>query len=307
MPSFELTILGTSSSQPAFGRFPTCQILQCGNNMYMIDCGEASQIQLSKFNIKRSKIKVIFISHLHGDHIYGLPGVITSFMHYNRKDDLTIIGPHGIQYYVEASLAASQAHIGFTINFKEYDTTVSQQVHSDEKLSVMSVPLNHGIPTMGFLFKENVHYRKLDKSKIEFWNLDFEEMKLLKSGQDISREDGTKIYVNEVCLPKNEPVTYAFISDTKYDESIIDYVQNVDVLYHETTYLHDMDLEALQRFHSTSTQAATIAKMANAGKLITGHYSSRYKSLHEFEEECKSVFENTILGMEGLNVIIDQK
>jgi ribonuclease Z len=304
MPDFELTILGTSSSQPAFGRFPSCHILQCGNNIYMIDCGEGSQMQLSKYHIKRSKIKTIFITHLHGDHIYGLPGVVTSFMHFNRQDSLTIIGPHGIKYYIEASLQASKAMLGFDLIVQEYDASVHQSLYIDEKINVQSIPLVHNIPTMGFLFREQVNYLRLDKNFIANLDLSFDEMKALKNGEDIVYKNELTIKSTDACLPKNKGVTYAYLSDTAYNEDVVSYIQDTDVIYHETTYLKDMNEEATARMHSTSIQAATIAKKANVGTLICGHYSSRYKSIDLFEEECKSVFPNTILGKEGLSLKI---
>jgi ribonuclease Z len=304
MPDFELTILGTSSSQPAFGRFPSCHILQCGNNLYMIDCGEGSQMQLSRFHIKRSKIKTVFISHLHGDHIYGLPGVITSFMHFNRQEPLTIIGPYGIRFYIEASLQASKALLGFDLDIHEYDAAIHQQMYTDEKIDVLSIPLLHNIPTMGFLFKEQVNYLRLDKNFIQNLDLSFDEMRALKNGEDILYKDGQTIKSEEACLPKNKGVTYAYLSDTAYNEDVVPLIKDVDVIYHETTYLHDMHTEATARLHSTSIQAASIAKMANVGTLICGHYSSRYKSIEQFENECKSIFPNTILGKEGLSLKI---
>jgi ribonuclease Z len=303
MPNFELTILGTSSSQPAFGRFPTCQILQCGNNLYMIDCGEGSQIQLSKYSIKRAKIKVIFISHMHGDHVYGLPGVITSFMHYNRKDELIIVGPNGIKLFVDSCLAASQAHLGFPLTIQEFDTTSSQTLYSDTAVNVSSIPLYHGIPTMGFLFTEIVNYRRLNKAFISSLQLSHDEMKDLKKGIDVHRPDGKIVRSEDACLPINLPMKYAFLSDTSYNESVVPIIQNATVIYHETTYLQDMESEASARFHSTTLQAATIAKKANVGKLICGHYSSRYKSIDAFEQECRSIFTESYLGYEGLTML----
>ncbi len=307
MPDFELTILGTSSSQPAFGRYPSCQILQCGSDIYMIDCGEGSQMQLSNYHIKRSKIKAIFISHLHGDHIYGLPGVVTSFMHFDRKEKLLLIGPKGLKYYIESSLAASQAKLGFSLEIQEYDPTISQVVLHDSNIKVTSIPLKHNIPTMGYLFTEEVNYLRLNKNFIRTLDLSHEEMKALKNGKDILYQDGNLIRSADACLPKNEGMSYAYISDTAYNESILPLIENVDVMYHETTYLNDMQEEAAARMHSTSVQAATIASKAKAGKLICGHYSSRYKFIEQFETECKSIFADTILGIEGLNMQITKK
>ncbi len=299
MNAFELTLLGTSSSQPAFDRFPTSQVLRYHNDLYLIDCGEGTQIQLSRYKIKRNQIKTIFISHLHGDHIFGLPGVVTSFLHYSRKEPLLIIGPVGIRQFVDTCLGLSQAQLNFELNIAEYDASVSQTVYTDGNLEVKSLPLSHRLPTMGYLFKERIQERNLDVQKLPIYRLSVDEMKTLKTDRAVIRSNGQRVEPDEVCLPKTALRTYAFLSDTVFLPSIVDEIKGVDVLYHETTYLNDMEKEAILRQHSTSGQAAEIAKRAQAGLLITGHYSSRYKLLDAFLTECSEIFPNTRLGREG--------
>ncbi|MBK7007884.1 MAG: ribonuclease Z [Saprospiraceae bacterium] len=299
MNDFELTLLGTSSSQPAFGRFPTSQILRYHNDLYMIDCGEGTQIQLSQFKIKRNLIGVIFISHLHGDHIFGLPGVITSFLHYSRTTPLHIIGPIGIKKYVDTCIELSGSQLNYVLNVTEFDANIAQTLYEDRYLSVRSLPLKHRLPTMGFIFEEQPQPRKLRPEKIEMFGLSHQEIKTLKADQTVVREDGITLHPDEFNYPKSRPRRYAFLSDTIYDPSLVEAIREVNVVYHETTYLNDMEKEALMRMHATSLQAANIAAAAHAGMLITGHYSSRYKDISAFETECRTIFENTQLGLEG--------
>lgn len=299
MNTFELTLLGTSSSQPAFGRFPTSQILRYHNDLYMIDCGEGCQIQLSQYKIKRNLIGVIFISHLHGDHIFGLPGVITSFLHYSRTAPLHIIGPFGIKKFVDTCIQLSGSQLNYTLIVTEFDATLSQTLYEDRNLCVKSLPLQHRLPTMGYIFEEKPQFRKLRPEKIELFRLSHQEIKTLKADQPVTREDGSILQPDEFNYPKSRPRRYAYLSDTIYDPSLVDAIKDVNVVYHETTYLSDMEKEAQNRMHATSWQAASIAAAANAGMLITGHYSSRYKDLSAFETECRTLFENTQLGLEG--------
>lgn len=299
MKEFELTLLGTSSSQPAFDRFPTSQVLRYNNDLYLIDCGEGTQIQLSRYKIKRNAIKAIFISHLHGDHIFGLPGVITSFLHYSRKSPLLIVGPVGIKAFVESCLGLSQAQLNFDLHIQEFDAGEPNLVFEDHNLTVTSLPLQHRLPTMGYLFTEKEQERKLDIKKLPIYRLTVEEMKSLKKDMPVHRYPDLQITPDEVCLPQPKLRTYAFLSDTVFLPSIVPSIAGVDVLYHETTYLNNMEKEAVLRQHATAGQAAEIARSAGVGMLITGHYSSRYKSLDDFLVECKAVFLNTRLGVEG--------
>ena len=293
-----MTLLGTSSSQPAFDRFPSSQILRYNNDLWMVDCGEGTQIQLTRYKIRRNKIKAIFISHLHGDHLYGLPGVITSFLHYSRTESLKIIGPIGIRAYLDACLGVSESMLNFDLVIEEYDATIARQVYDDHHLEVWSVPLKHRIPTMGFVFREKESDYCLIPEKISELSLTHEEMKALKKGSSIRRQELT-IAPADVCYERLKPRSYAYLSDTVYDEGVIPAIKGVDLLYHETTYLSELTKEAIHRMHSTTTQAATIALKAEVGRLIIGHYSSRYRSLDGFENECRDVFSASFLGVEG--------
>ncbi|MBK8700994.1 MAG: ribonuclease Z [Saprospiraceae bacterium] len=305
MKAFELTLLGTSSSQPAFGRFPSSQLLQYDNHYFMIDCGEGIQIQLSRYKIKRNRINTIFISHLHGDHIYGLPGVVTSFLHHQRSEPLRIIGPIGIKAYLETCLGLSEVHLAFRLEIEEKDATRGGIIYENERIMVSAIPLKHRIPTMGFLFTEKEVFYRLIPEKIIAFDLSHEEMHMLKSGKTVFRSEGEPgITPSDVCHPLAKLRSYAYISDTIYDQSVVPIIQGVDVLYHETTYLKDMEKEAIDRMHATSEQAANIASLAGAGRLITGHYSSRYRSIQEFETECREIFTATFLGMEGMVIKI---
>lgn len=299
MSDFEVTLLGTSSSQPSHGRFPTSQLVRYDESLYMIDCGEGTQIQLLNLKVKRNRIKVIFISHLHGDHIFGLPGLVTSFMHFSRKEPLTIIGPIGLKNFLETCIQASASVIGFELTIKEVDANVSQLIYTDNLMDVFSVPLKHRIPTMGFCFKENLLKFKINPLKIEQYNIKYQMIKQLKSGLDVVLDDGYVLTPQEACFPKLKARSYFFLSDTVYDETLIPIIEHAELIYHETTYLKDMNAEALERKHSTTEQAAWIAKKANVGEMIIGHYSSRYKDLKFFELECKAIFPNTKLGIEG--------
>ena len=299
MSDFEVTLLGTSSSQPSHGRFPSSQIVKYDETLYMVDCGEGTQIQLLNFKVKRNRIKAIFISHLHGDHIFGLPGLVTSFMHYSRVDPLLIIGPFGIKSFIENSLATSESGLQYELIIKEYDANISQQVYSDDLIDVTSIPLKHRIPTIGFSIKENLTKFKINPKKIEEFGLKYHAIKQLKGGERFTLENGYVVTPEEACFPKKNARRYVYLSDTVYDESLIPHIENAELIYHETTYLNDMKEAALERMHATSGQAATIAKKANVGELIIGHYSSRYKDVRVFEKECREVFPNTKLGVEG--------
>lgn len=299
MADFEITLLGTSSSQPSHGRFPSSQLVKYDETLYMIDCGEGTQIQLLHFRVKRNRIKVIFISHLHGDHIFGLPGLITSFMHYSRVDPLHVIGPFGIKLFLETCIQTSASEIGFDLIIQEVDAAQYQTVYADSLITVDALPLKHRIPTMGFIVKENLEKYKINPLKIEEYGLKYHMIKALKNGDDVVLEDGRVVTREEACFPKQKARRYVYLSDTVYDEDLIPYIEKAELIYHETTYLKDMNETAMERMHSTTEHAALIAQKADVGELIVGHYSSRYKDVRFFETECRELFPATFLGIEG--------
>ncbi len=304
---FELTILGCNSAIPAFDRFPTAQILQVDRQLYLIDCGEGTQIRLGQFSIRKNKINQIFISHLHGDHIFGLIGLLTSFSLGGREKPLDIFSPKGLQEIIEVQIQHSGSHLSYSLNFHEVDTTVSKLVFEDDLVEVHNIPLIHRVPTSGYLFREKQSALNIRSEKIEEFNISVEQIIKIKKGADLKMPDGTVIANNDLVLPPWHKRSFAFCSDTLYNETIIPIIDQVDLLYHETTFLHEKLEQAKYTKHTTARQAGMIAKAAQVGQLITGHYSSRYDDVTPLVKEAQSVFPNTIAGMDGERYEVMQK
>lgn len=295
--TYEVTILGVNSALPVKGRHPSCQVVNYNEHCLMIDCGEGSQSQLSKYKIKRSKISDIFISHMHGDHVFGLPGLLTSYSLLHRTYPLTVHGPIGIKTFLETIFRISESRFGFDLHIQEYDAAVSHDflLHG---LRVHMFPLQHRIPTLGFRFTEESPQSNIDKSAIEKYSLTTAEILAAKAQKNIERADQMIAWQDVVeQLPVRR--SYAYVSDSIYDLSLVPHLHGVSTLYHETTYLDDMKYMAESRGHSTIGQAADIAKRANVGQLITGHYSSRYQDLEPFVEQGQKVWPHVVLGEEG--------
>lgn len=303
---FEVTILGCNSSHPTLDRMLTSQLLNINGSSYLIDCGEGTQTQMSKFKVKRNNIKAVFISHFHGDHLYGLPGFITSFLHFSRTKPLLVFGPEGLKRYLDTVFEISHVHLDFELIIIETDVNKSSIIYSDELIEVHNFALSHRIPTQGFYFKEKLNEYQIKNEAIPKYNLNFEEIRTLKSGKDIKRNDEITITVDETCLPPPIPRSYAFMSDTSPLDKIPTCLVDVGVLYHETTYLHDLAEISIERGHSTTLQAANFAKKINCRTLIVGHYSSRYSEIKLFEAECRPIFENTIAAYDGMKLDISQ-
>ena len=298
--SLKLTILGCHSATPRTSAHPTAQLLEIQNRYFLIDCGEGTQVQLRKHKIKFSKIKHIFISHLHGDHVFGLIGLISTFRLLNRETELHVYGPKGIKEFIVTQLRISESHAGYPIQFHELSSTESELIYEDKKVAVYTIPLNHRVYTNGFLFKEKIGERKLNIAEIKKYpEIEICDYQNLKNGKDFVLKNGDTISNKKLTTAPNKPESYAFCSDTSYKESIVPIIKNVDLLYHEATFLEDKIDLAKTTKHSTAKQAAKIAKQANVGKLIIGHYSSRYKSIKPFKTEAKEIFSNTELAVEG--------
>lgn len=266
---------------------------------FLIDCGEGTQLQLKKHHIKSQKIDNIFISHLHGDHYYGLIGLISSLHLYGRTKDLNIYGPPGLGEIITVNLKHSQTFLNYKVNMHEWTPGESELLFESPNITVHSFPLNHRIACSGFVFKEKPKKRRIDKKKLEPEITPLMILKL-KSGEDILYEDGTVRYSSAAYTLDPAPsVSYAFCSDTKYDESIIPYIEGIDMLYHESTFMNDMKERAEMTYHSTAAQAAEMAQKAGVKKLLIGHYSTRYKNLLPLLEEAKAVFPDTLLSIEG--------
>lgn len=295
----ELTILGFNSAIPTIRTNPTSQLLRCGNENFLIDCGEGTQVQLRKAKVKFTSINNIFISHLHGDHVFGLIGLISSFHLLGRTEPLHIYGPRGIKKLIETQLLLTESINYFEINFIELTSQESELIYEDNKMSIWTIPLNHRIYTNGFLFKEKVKPRKLNMDVInlypEIQTCDYHNLKL---GKDFISEKGEIIKNEFLTLPPKHSFSYAFCSDTKFIPHIISQIKGTDVLYHEATFLDDLKELASKTGHTTAYQAAQIAKGAKVKLLILGHFSNRYTDLSVFKEEAEKVYPNTIIPEE---------
>lgn len=298
----KLTILGCYAATPRTITNPTAQVLEIKNQMFLIDCGEGTQVQLRKHKIKFSRINHIFISHLHGDHFYGLVGLISTFMLLNRENDLHVYGPKGIKELILMQLRASGSYTGYQLFFHELEGTESETVFEDEKVVVKTIPLKHRIYTNGYLFQEKNQQRKLNIEAVENYKIDTCYYQKIKFGGDIILEDGTIILNKELTFDPEPEKSYAFCSDTVYNENILPIISEVDVLYHETTFLESEAHLAEKTMHTTAKQAATIALKARVKTLIMGHYSTRYGNIELFKEEAQTIFNNVILGDDGKEI-----
>jgi ribonuclease Z len=294
-----LTVLGCYAATPRTITNPTSQVLEMQNRLFLIDCGEGTQVQLRKNKIKFSKINQIFISHLHGDHCYGLIGLVSTFMSLSRVNDLHIYGPKGIKEIINLQLKLSNSWTNYKLIFHELTSKESEVIFEDDKVIVKTIPLKHRVYTNGFFFQEKVGERKLDINAVQEYEIDKCYFQNIKNGKDITLDDGSIIPNDKLSFDALPPKSYAFCSDTIFDESIVPLLQNVDVLYHESTFLDSEGYLSGKTMHSTAKQAATIALKANAKQLILGHYSTRYPSIELFREEAQTIFQNVLLADDG--------
>lgn len=299
---FKLTILGTSASLPAYGRNQSAQLLEIGKQTFLIDCGEGTQLQLNHYKIKAHKVDHVLISHLHGDHYLGLVGLLCSMHLQGRKRKLILYGPTGLEEIITTQLRYSRTHLNYQITFHRLDCDQSNVIFDNETLSLVAFPLEHRIPCCGFVWREKSKPKRINKATLPE-NLSLVNIVKLKKGEDIVDENGELVYKNEsLTLPAKKSRSYAYCSDTKYDESITQHIKEVDLLYHESTFLDDMIDRASITYHSTAKQAAQIGKLANVNQLLLGHFSARYKDVSPFLSEAMQVFEATRLAIEG-NII----
>lgn len=295
----KLTILGCYAATPRTITNPTSQLLEINNRMFLIDCGEGTQVQLRKNKIKFSKINQVFISHLHGDHFFGLIGLISTFSLLGRTTDLHIYGPKGIKEIILLQLRLSNSWTNYGLYFHELESDESETIFEDEKVLVKTIPLKHRVYTNGFLFQEKAGARKLNMDAVLNYEIESCYYQKIKNGKDITLEDGRIISNSELTFDPIPPKSYAFCSDTVYYETVIPIIENVDVLYHESTFLESEESLAQKTLHSTAKEAARIALKANVKQLILGHYSTRYESITLFKEEAETVFPEVLLAEDG--------
>ncbi len=302
--TFELLILGSSAASPTSERNPSAQLLNIAERFFLIDCGEATQIQLRKFKAKFQSIDHIFISHLHGDHFFGLPGLLSSMHLLGRKQDITVYCPEELKSVLDLINKVSETTLNYTIHWKFTKNDGLNLLFEDEKVEVYSFPLRHRIYCTGFLFKEKPLPRNIDKFKLDKHKVSTADILLLKKGEDVTNSEGELIKNSELTIDPPAPRSYAYCSDTIFNPPIVEYIKEVDVLYHESTFLEDLQARAKKTFHTTAKQAAEIAKMGNVGKLLLGHFSARYGTLEAFLDEAKPVFDKCEICFDGKKVKI---
>lgn len=295
----KLTILGCNAATPRKNAQTTAQLLEIKGQMVLIDCGEGTQLQLRKLGVKFARIQHIFISHLHGDHFYGLIGLISTFRLLGRSADLHVYGPKGIKEIITLQLKLANSWTDYKLYFHELDSAESEMVLDHQKFTVETLPLDHRVYTNGYLFKEKLGPRKIDKSAIAQYEVDIADMENLKQGKDICLEDGTLIENHRLTVDPDTPKSYAFCSDTAYKPDLVQSIKGVTCLYHEATFLDTHQDLAVKTKHSTAAEAAQIAAAAKVKQLILGHFSSRYPDLEEFITQAQQHFQNVDLAEDG--------
>lgn len=304
MNEFSVNILGSSAAIPTSTRFPSAQVVSHQHRLFLLDCGEGTQIQLRKNQIRFSKINHIFISHMHGDHFFGLIGLISTFNLLGRETDLHIYAPEAIKEVLDLQFSVSETKLRYQIHYHFLKFDAKHLLYEDKQLEVFSFPLNHSIATCGFLFKEKPHPRKIRKEALKIYDIPNSAFEGIKQGADFVSETGDTVSNEVLTKPGLDQKSYAYCSDTAYSEIISDFIESVDLLYHECSFMEDMRKTAEAKMHSTTLDAARVANDIGAKKLIIGHFSARYKELEPVLVEAKTVFENTILASEDLKITI---
>lgn len=292
-----VTILGNNSAVPSHNRHPSAQVLQSGEHHFLIDCGEGTQMQMNLYKIKKSRINQIFISHLHGDHYFGLIGLLNSLALNNRLNDLHIYAPEKLKSIIQIQMDIAGSGLPFQLYFHALEK--EEVLFEDKTFSVECFRVNHRIECWGFLFREKKNPRKIIVDEVKKHKVPKSFFENLHRGEDFLNEENQVINNELLTIPSEPPKSYAYCADTAFYEPIIEKIKGVDLVYHESTYLADLEKKASDRFHSTSKQAATIAKKAGVKKLILGHFSSMYDTLEKFIEEACEIFPNTEIAEEG--------
>jgi ribonuclease Z len=293
-----VTILGNNSALPAYDRHPTAQVVTLDDHLFLVDCGEGTQVQLARYRIRWSRINYIFISHLHGDHYFGLPGFLHSMALLHREHDLHLFAPAPLEEILDLQLRAAANILPYKLHFHALQD--EGLLVKTDKFKVSCFATQHRIPCWGFRFDQVRAPRRLNPEKAILYGVPSSFYDRLKWGEDYISKEGVIIKNSSVTEEAPKPQSYAYSADTVYDEQLVEKVKGVDMLYHETTYLKELEDRAASRFHSTTTQAACIARKAQVGRLLIGHFSSKYDKLDLFEQEACEVFPATSLALEGV-------
>jgi len=301
---FAVTILGNNSAIPTAERHPTSQVVTSYDQLLMIDCGEGTQVQMIRFKIRRSRIRHIFISHLHGDHYFGLIGLLNSLSLLGRTEPLTIYAPPELERILQLQLDCAATQLKFALHFVPLREEAAGVILEEKDLEVSFFPVKHRIPCFGFVFEQQKKKRKIIPEQAQAYKIPAAFYSRLQEGADYQRKDGLLVKNHWVTLPPLKGKKYVYCADTIYDESLVPRLEGADLVYHETTYLHGLAERAAERYHSTTVQAATLAAKAGARRLLIGHFSSKYTELEPFLEECCPVFPHTELSVEGTTYLI---
>lgn len=304
MEKFELHILGCGSALPTTRHFPTSQIVNLRDKLFMIDCGEGAQMQFRKSRLKFSRLNHIFISHLHGDHCFGLLGLISTLNLLGRTAELYIHSPKGLEELLRPSLAYFNRQMTYKILFYEFETKEATVIYEDRSLTVTTIPLRHRMPCCGFLFAEKPSPNHIIREMVDFYKVPLHELNRIKNGADYVTPEGEIISNNRLTSPSAPPRRYAYCSDTIYHPSIIEQIRGVDLLFHEATFADKDLIRARETYHTTAAQAATIARDAEVKKLLIGHFSARYEDEDVLQEEASMIFPDTLLAKETLCMLI---
>ena len=302
-----VTILGNSSAKPTATGHPSAQVVNINEQLFLVDAGEGVQRQMARCGISPLKLRAVFISHLHGDHVFGLFPLLSTLGLYGRRTSLKIYAPRPFGEALEAFLRLFESNLPYTPEWVEVDTTKHQIIFENDTTEVWSLPLRHRIPTAGYMFKQKEPALNVTKYAIERYGLDIHQIVAAKRGEDIELESGEVIANELLTYRPYPPMSYAYCSDTNYSAKAAERVRGVDLLYHETTYARSEEQWAKGRGHSTTTEAARVAQLAEAKRLIIGHFSSRYKNHDLLAEECREIFPNTDIAREGDTFFIDER
>lgn len=301
---FAVTILGNNSAIPTPDRHPTAQVVTCNEQLMLVDCGEGTQMQLTRYKVRRGKIRYIFISHLHGDHYFGLIGLINSMSLLGRLEPLTIFGPPELEEILRLQLRVAATTLRFELQFHALLPENAGLLLRDKDLEVSFFPVKHRIPCYGFSFSLQRRKRRVIPEQARAYEIPAAFFSKLQDGEDYQTKTGSIVKNDWVTLPPARAKRYVYCADSIYDEELVPYMQEADLVYHETTYLADLHERAAERYHSTSVQAAALASKANAKRLLIGHFSSKYTELQPFLDESRPVFPNTDLALEGATYIL---